>query len=724
MTVTVADVRRRARMALALRSPDVVERARKPGRVRTPAGVNRYKQPIGTLIAANVLDNLRSWLRGGQRGPDPLADVQSQADADVLARELGLPAGQSVDSVKAAAVRKVSGDMPARKAAKAPAKKSPAKAAPAKKVTAVQLAKATAAGTAGTPDLGRQIAEAEARVKTTRERLAKAEAAFDAASRDPKAEALGEFFPVGTGGSGGGRRGSSDAQLRRYVEARQALDAAKSQHVRAEARLRELTARRDAAAAGGFGRDTVRAGDAIKVKGRWERVQKANDKTVQIDAGPGMEVRYRWDQVTDHRPAAAPAKAPTDKEFMAAYEAYEADRAKGAAEKARIANAAPLARRPSRQPADEVIKAKATPAKKAAPRKATRPTAPEGMVRKPFPADATTPAARIAHLRSIDTREQARDALADIRSRRDLEAMARELDIPRAGRLTADELRSEILQVTVGRRIDTIARRGFTGPNPSNPGESADEFFRRTRRDAGLPPTPGDATPDTRGDSGNVTQLRPRTAPSRESAGSSVTDLSGYRQGIEAGLSPRDASAFAAWLRDNPGGSIAQWQAQRRTPSRPSSATGTQADFVTELDNKNQSARQLRDLAERVGLQPPPWARSQADLTLWLAQNRDHPGLREAVAALPGPRRTEFAPGFAEASDLAGALIRLPDEQAIGQRLAQLGTNVTQLRRLARELNIGLPSTPPGGSGRWTAAALREHLARIIVRDRHRFSWR
>jgi len=69
------------------------------------------------------------------------------------------------------------------------------------------------------------------------------------------------------------------------------------------------------------------------------------------------------------------------------------------------------------------------------------------------------------------------------------------------------------------------------------------------------------------------------------------------------------------------------------------------------------------------------------------------------------------------------ALTRLPDEQAIVRRLTEIGANVSQLRRVARELNIGIPETPPSGS-RWTAAALRQHLARIIVRDRGRFSWR
>lgn len=123
-------------------------------------------------------------------------------------------------------------------------------------------------------------------------------------------------------------------------------------------------------------------------------------------------------------------------------------------------------------------------------------------------------------------------------------------------------------------------------------------------------------------------------------------------------------------------------------------------------------------------MEPPAWARSQADLTTWLAQNRDHPGLRDALAALPGPRRDNFAPGFVEAADLAGALTRLPDERAISERLTSLGVNVSQLRQLARELNVGLPERPPSGEQRWSAAELRDHLARVVVRDRDRFSWR
>lgn len=129
MSAVVEDVRRRARMALAARNPMEVERARKPARVRTPAGVRRYKQPIGTLIVPNVLDNLKSWLRGGRRGPDPLADVQSQADVDQLARELGLPPGSSASTVKAAAVRQFAEQASAQKAAKAAKKAAPSKSA-------------------------------------------------------------------------------------------------------------------------------------------------------------------------------------------------------------------------------------------------------------------------------------------------------------------------------------------------------------------------------------------------------------------------------------------------------------------------------------------------------------------------------------------------------------------------------------------------------------------
>lgn len=222
------------------------------------------------------------------------ARTGKRAAANPLAGLEGLTTVQKRAALRKRGLSKAEIDAlaPLEKAAKA-AKAAPAKSAPA------------------SPDLDRRIAEAEARVKATRERLAKAQAAFDAASRDPKAEALGEHFPLGTGGSGGGRQGSTDAQLRRYVDARKARDAAQSQHVRAEAQLRELTARRGAV--GKYGRETVSAGDAIKVKGLWWRVQRANDKTVQIDAGPGMEVKYRWDQVTDHRPVAtSPATRSQD----------------------------------------------------------------------------------------------------------------------------------------------------------------------------------------------------------------------------------------------------------------------------------------------------------------------------------------------------------------------------------------------------------------------------
>lgn len=350
---------------------------------------------------------------------------------------------------------------------------------------------------------------------------------------------------------------------------------------------------------------------------------------------------------------------------------------------------------------------KATPAKKAtAP--AARPTAPEGMVRRPFPPSATDARSRVEHLRSIDTVEQAQDAVADL-GRGELLEMARELSVPGAGRLNVEELRREVVFATVGRRLESIATRGFAGRSPSDPGESADEFFERTRREAGLPPmradqvvstlrqrglddlTPtqrqavsglsaeqrrvyearrdagishdlalrdarqvaprargeesardvrdrlerqwgyrpsasqvlrrvsddelrrllfddrereslgisvndisqeqssrsagaqqlrdfgveafdpareGAPRPTGRGERGSVVQFPRRTTPATAgSGGGEVTDLSDYRRALAQGLSPRDAAAYAAWLRRNPGGSIAQWQAQRQRPA-------------------------------------------------------------------------------------------------------------------------------------------------------------
>jgi hypothetical protein len=101
------------------------------------------------------------------------------------------------------------------------------------------------------------------------------------------------------------------------------------------------------------------------------------------------------------------------------------------------------------------------PAKKAAPSAPEAPSAPR------------SPGAEALAILTADwenpmSREDAAKVVESLR-RTDLMEMAKELDIPRATRLTMPELRREITEGTVGRRLDSIATRGFRGARPEAP---------------------------------------------------------------------------------------------------------------------------------------------------------------------------------------------------------------------------------------------------------------
>jgi hypothetical protein len=88
------------------------------------------------------------------------------------------------------------------------------------------------------------------------------------------------------------------------------------------------------------------------------------------------------------------------------------------------------------------------------------------MVRKPFPDSATDGPSRLAHLNSIDTVEQAENAV-DSLNRPALVSIARELRMPGIARLQVPDLKREIVSSTVERRLDSVAVRKFAGPNPT-----------------------------------------------------------------------------------------------------------------------------------------------------------------------------------------------------------------------------------------------------------------
>lgn len=71
-----------------------------------------------------------------------------------------------------------------------------------------------------------------------------------------------------------------------------------------------------------YDRSMVKAGDFVKIKGRWNLVAKANPKTVAVDAsaifGTNHTLPYAWLEVEDHRTAEQIAEARSRKEAEAA----------------------------------------------------------------------------------------------------------------------------------------------------------------------------------------------------------------------------------------------------------------------------------------------------------------------------------------------------------------------------------------------------------------------
>lgn len=55
----------------------------------------------------------------------------------------------------------------------------------------------------------------------------------------------------------------------------------------------------------GYSADTVKRGDAVKIRGSWYKVARANAKTVSVETPYSWTDRSPWAEVQNHRPAAA-----------------------------------------------------------------------------------------------------------------------------------------------------------------------------------------------------------------------------------------------------------------------------------------------------------------------------------------------------------------------------------------------------------------------------------
>lgn len=93
-----------------------------------------------------------------------------------------------------------------------------------------------------------------------------------------------------------------------------------------------------------------------------------------------------------------------------------------------------------------------------------RTTSPARLPKAPAQPSPET-AGLIEELRALTSREDVATKIADLKKPA-LQAAAKALNVPRASSLTMPELRAEIVQATVGRRLDSIATRGFEGDRP------------------------------------------------------------------------------------------------------------------------------------------------------------------------------------------------------------------------------------------------------------------
>ncbi|HEU0238526.1 MAG TPA: hypothetical protein VFR11_04515 [Micromonosporaceae bacterium] len=95
--------------------------------------------------------------------------------------------------------------------------------------------------------------------------------------------------------------------------------------------------------------------------------------------------------------------------------------------------------------------------------------APRPRAAKRAPRSAPSPSedtlALVRRLESLTSREHAAAEVGGV-STAELRAAARALSIPRSGALRVADLRREVVDATVGRRLDSIATRGFEGARP------------------------------------------------------------------------------------------------------------------------------------------------------------------------------------------------------------------------------------------------------------------
>lgn len=73
--------------------------------------------------------------------------------------------------------------------------------------------------------------------------------------------------------------------------------------VKYQEKLDYFTAAMNALGGVGYSRETVKPGDVVKIRGRWEKVVKSNGKTVAVTSCFPWPLKYPWAEIQEHKPA-------------------------------------------------------------------------------------------------------------------------------------------------------------------------------------------------------------------------------------------------------------------------------------------------------------------------------------------------------------------------------------------------------------------------------------
>jgi hypothetical protein len=220
-----------------------------------------------------------------------------------------------------------------------------------------------------------------------------------------------------------------------------------------------------------------------------------------------------------------------------------------------------------------------TPIRKLAAKKATRISPSEAM-------------RRLTDFENPPTREESHTLLEGM-SAEELRGMAKEISLPGANRLSKQALRDEIVQGTSGRRRDSIAIRGFTGPRPDSPGNAP----APERPLATVTPLKRTLTPEQQA---NRDRIRARRDAARE-------DL--RQQGIENPSSEMLEDHMASLrdieerqlIRERTGGASSRERANRRVAEREGvSITEGARIQQRDIDAKREQADEISDKLERL----------------------------------------------------------------------------------------------------------------------------